>query len=89
MQTLAGPYATWWDTVRGKTTGWGREEHKKAGLRMVPNGVVRHGSYIAKNVVLMPSFVNVGAYVDEGTMVDTWASVGSCAQIGKIGRAHV
>jgi 2,3,4,5-tetrahydropyridine-2-carboxylate N-succinyltransferase len=49
----------------------------------VPNGVVRHGSYIAKNVVLMPSFVNVGAYVDEGTMVDTWASVGSCAQIGK------
>ena len=83
MQTLAGPYATWWDKVRGKTTGWGREEHKKAGFRMVPNGVVRHGSYIAKNVVLMPSFVNVGAYVDEGTMVDTWASVGSCAQIGK------
>ena len=83
MQTLAGPYATWWDKVRGKTAGWGREEHKKAGFRMVPNGVVRHGSYIAKNVVLMPSFVNVGAYVDEGTMVDTWASVGSCAQIGK------
>jgi 2,3,4,5-tetrahydropyridine-2-carboxylate N-succinyltransferase len=69
--------------VKGKTAGWGREEHKKAGFRMVPNGVVRHGSYIAKNVVLMPSFVNVGAYVDEGTMVDTWASVGSCAQIGK------
>ena len=83
MQTLAGPYATWWDKVKGKTTGWGREEHKKAGFRMVPNGVVRHGSYIAKNVVLMPSFVNVGAYVDEGTMIDTWASVGSCAQIGK------
>ena len=83
MQTLAGPYATWWDKVRGKTSGWGREEHKKAGFRMVPNGVVRHGSYIAKNVVLMPSFVNIGAYVDEGTMIDTWASVGSCAQIGK------
>ncbi|MBA1340057.1 MAG: 2,3,4,5-tetrahydropyridine-2-carboxylate N-succinyltransferase [Pelagibacterales bacterium] len=83
MQTLTGPYATWWDKVRGKTAGWGREEHKKAGFRMVPNGVVRHGSYIAKNVVLMPSFVNVGAYVDEGTMIDTWASVGSCAQIGK------
>ena len=83
MQTLAGPYATWWDKVRGKTAGWGREEHKKAGFRMVPNGVVRHGSFIAKNVVLMPSFVNIGAYVDEGTMVDTWASVGSCAQIGK------
>jgi len=83
MQILTGPYSTWWDKVRGKTTGWGREEHKKAGFRMVPNGVVRHGSYIAKNVVLMPSFVNVGAYVDEGTMIDTWASVGSCAQIGK------
>ena len=63
MQTLAGPYATWWDKVRGKTAGWGREEHKKAGFRMVPNGVVRHGSFIGKNVVLMPSFVNIGAYV--------------------------
>ena len=83
MQTLAGPYATWWDKVRGKTAGWGREEHKNAGFRMVPNGVVRHGSFIAKNVVLMPSFVNIGAYVDSGTMIDTWASVGSCAQIGK------
>ena len=83
MQTLAGPYATWWDKVRGKTAGWGREEYKKAGFRMVPNGVVRHGAFIAKNVVLMPSFVNIGAYVDSGTMIDTWASVGSCAQIGK------
>ena len=83
MQTLAGPYATWWDKVRGKTAGWGREEHMKAGFRMVPNGVVRQGSFIGKNVVLMPSFVNIGAYVDEGTMVDTWVTVGSCAQIGK------
>ena len=83
MQTLAGPYATWWDKVRGKTAGWGREEHKKAGFRHVPNGAIRHGSFIGKNVVLMPSFVNIGAYVDEGTMIDTWASVGSCAQIGK------
>ena len=83
MQTLAGPYATWWDKVKGKTAGWGREEYKKANFRMVPNGVVRHGAFIAKNVVLMPSFVNVGAYVDEGTMIDTWASVGSCAQVGK------
>jgi 2,3,4,5-tetrahydropyridine-2,6-dicarboxylate N-succinyltransferase len=81
MQTLAGPYATWWDKVRGKTAGWGREEHLQAGFRMVPNGVVRHGAYIGKNVVLMPSFVNLGAYVDEGTMVDTWTTVGSCAQI--------
>ena len=83
MQTLAGPYATWWDKVKGKTAGWGRAEFEEANFRMVPNGVVRHGSYIAKNVVLMPSFVNVGAYVDEGTMIDTWASVGSCAQVGK------
>ena len=83
MQTLAGPYATWWDKVKGKTAGWGREEYKKANFRMVPNGVVRHGAFIGKNVVLMPSFVNVGAYVDEGTMIDTWASVGSCAQVGK------
>ncbi|MAJ22268.1 MAG: 2,3,4,5-tetrahydropyridine-2,6-dicarboxylate N-succinyltransferase [Candidatus Pelagibacter sp. TMED64] len=83
MQALAGPYATWWDKVKGKTAGWGPKEHKEAGFRMVPNGVVRHGSFVAKNVVLMPSFVNVGAYVDEGSMIDTWASVGSCAQIGK------
>ena len=83
MQTLSGPYATWRDKVNGKTAGWGKEEFSKANFRMVPNAVVRHGSYIAKNVVLMPSFVNVGAYVDEGTMIDTWASVGSCAQVGK------
>ena len=56
---------------------------KEAGYRHVPNGVVRKGSYIAKNAVLMPCFVNLGAYVDEGTMIDTWASVGSCAQVGK------
>ena len=60
-----------------------RKDWKKAGYRHVPNGVVRKGAYIAKNVVLMPSFVNLGAYVDEGTMIDTWASVGSCAQVGK------
>jgi 2,3,4,5-tetrahydropyridine-2-carboxylate N-succinyltransferase len=83
MKTLAGPYATWWDKVKGKTAGWGKEEFINANFRMVPNGVVRHGSYIAKNVVLMPSFVNIGAYVDEGSMIDTWASVGSCAQVGK------
>ena len=83
MQAVVGPYATWWDKVKGKTSGWGKEEHEAAGFRQVPNGVVRHGSFIAKNVVLMPSFVNLGAYVDEGTMIDTWASVGSCAQVGK------
>jgi len=53
------------------------------GIRVVPNAVARHGSYISRGVILMPSYVNIGAYVDEGTMVDTWATVGSCAQIGK------
>lgn len=53
------------------------------GIRVVPNAVARHGAYISKGVILMPSYVNIGAYVDEGTMVDTWATVGSCAQIGK------
>ena len=53
------------------------------GVRAVPHAVARYGAYLAKNVVLMPSYVNIGAYVDEGTMVDTWATVGSCAQIGK------
>ena len=53
------------------------------GIRVVPNAVARHGSYIASGTILMPSYVNIGAYVDEGTMVDTWATVGSCAQIGK------
>jgi len=83
MQPLIGPYATWWDKVKGKTAGRGKEEYNKAGFRMVPNGVVRHGAFIGKNVVLMPSFVNLGAYVDEGTMIDTWSTVGSCAQVGK------
>ena len=65
------------------SVSWNEDDWKKAGYRHVPNGVVRRGSYIAKNVVLMPCFVNLGAYVDEGTMIDTWASVGSCAQVGK------
>src|SRR6056300_255760 len=83
MEAISGPYAVWWDKVKGKTSGWEKSDFIKAGFRKVPNAVVRHGSFIAKNVVLMPSFVNVGAYVDEGTMIDTWASVGSCAQVGK------
>lgn len=57
--------------------------YKEKGVRVVPNAVARHGAYISKGVILMPSYVNIGAYVDEGTMVDTWATVGSCAQIGK------
>jgi len=83
MKTSKGPYAVWYDKVEGKTKNWNEKRFIKEGFRMVPNGVVRKGSYIAKNVVLMPSFVNLGAYVDEGSMIDTWASVGSCAQIGK------
>jgi len=60
-----------------------KNNYKKLGVRAVPHAVARYGAYLAKNVVLMPSYVNIGAYVDEGTMVDTWATVGSCAQIGK------
>ena len=83
MKTSKGPYATWYDKIEGKTQGWNEKKLIAAGFRSVPNGVVRKGAFIAKNVVLMPSFVNVGAYVDKGSMIDTWASVGSCAQIGK------
>ena len=75
--------STWWDKVPSKFEGWGESEFRSAGFRAVPNAVVRRSAYIAPNVVLMPSFVNLGAHVGEGTMVDTWATVGSCAQIGK------
>ncbi|MFS4437043.1 2,3,4,5-tetrahydropyridine-2,6-dicarboxylate N-succinyltransferase [Paracoccaceae bacterium GXU_MW_L88] len=75
--------STWWDKVPSKFDGWGESEWKQAGFRAVPNCVVRRSAHIGKGVVLMPSFVNLGAYVDEGTMVDTWVTVGSCAQIGK------
>jgi 2,3,4,5-tetrahydropyridine-2-carboxylate N-succinyltransferase len=75
--------AVWFDKVPSKFAGWSDADFRKAGFRAVPNCVVRHSAYIGKGVVLMPSFVNLGAYVDEGTMVDTWATVGSCAQIGK------
>ena len=80
---LRGPYTSWFDKVKGKTVDWDEDQWKAAGYRHVPNGTVRKGSFIGKGVVLMPSFVNIGAYIDEGTMVDTWATVGSCAQIGK------
>jgi len=75
--------ASWWDKVPSKFEGWGPQEFEKAGFRAVPNCVVRYSAYIAPGVVLMPSFVNLGAHVAEGTMIDTWATVGSCAQIGK------
>jgi 2,3,4,5-tetrahydropyridine-2,6-dicarboxylate N-succinyltransferase len=72
-----------YDKVPLKTEGWSEAQFADAGFRMVPGAVVRRGSFIDKNVVLMPSFINIGAHVGEGTMVDTWATIGSCAQIGK------
>lgn len=74
--------ASWWDKVPSKFDGWGEKEFARAGIRAVPPATVRRGSYLSRDVVLMPSFVNIGAYVGEGTMIDTWASVGSCAQVG-------
>jgi 2,3,4,5-tetrahydropyridine-2,6-dicarboxylate N-succinyltransferase len=71
------------DKVKTKFSNMSEDQLRASGVRVVPPAVARRGSYIAKNVVLMPSYVNIGAYVDEGTMVDTWATVGSCAQIGK------
>lgn len=75
--------AAWWDKVPSKFAGWDDARFREAGFRAVPNCTIRHSAYIAPNVVLMPCFVNLGAYVDQATMVDTWATVGSCAQIGK------
>ena len=74
--------SAWYDKVAMKTSGWGREQFQKAGFRSVPGAIVRRSAYVAPNAVLMPSFVNLGAYVGENTMIDTWATVGSCAQIG-------
>jgi 2,3,4,5-tetrahydropyridine-2-carboxylate N-succinyltransferase len=71
-----------YDKVPLKFAGWGEDRFKEAGFRVVPGAVVRRGAHIAKGAVLMPSFVNIGAYVGENTMIDTWATVGSCAQIG-------
>ncbi|MCL6230100.1 2,3,4,5-tetrahydropyridine-2,6-dicarboxylate N-succinyltransferase [Bartonella bilalgolemii] len=73
----------WWDKIPSKFSGWQEVDFKEANFRSVPGAIVRHSAYIAPRVILMPSFVNIGAYVGEGTMVDTWASVGSCAQIGQ------
>ncbi len=73
----------WWDKVDSKFKGWGENQWRAAGFRAVHGSVVRHSAFIARGVVLMPSFVNLGAHVGEGTMVDTWATVGSCAQIGR------
>ena len=76
-------YTNFFDKVESKFNNFSEEDFKNGGYRVVPNAIARKGSFIGKNVVLMPSYVNIGAYVGEGTMVDTWATVGSCAQIGK------
>ncbi len=89
MEIACGPVdpreggATWWDKVPSKFAGWGHNRFRAAGFRAVPGSIVRRSAFIAPGVVLMPCFVNVGAYVGSGTMIDTWSTVGSCAQIGR------
>jgi 2,3,4,5-tetrahydropyridine-2,6-dicarboxylate N-succinyltransferase len=80
---LSDGVAKYFDKVPTKFANYSEQDFKNGGFRVVPNAVARRGSFIGKNAVLMPSYVNIGAYVGEGTMVDTWATVGSCAQIGK------
>src|SRR5690606_23757312 len=80
---LSDGVANYFDKVPTKFARYSEQDFKDGGFRVVPNAIARRGSFIGKNAVLMPSYVNIGAYVDEGTMVDTWATVGSCAQIGK------
>ena len=75
--------SAWWDKVPSKFTGWDGPRFREAGFRAVPDCVVRRSAYVAPGVVLMPCFINVGAYVDAGTMIDTWSTVGSCAQVGR------
>ena len=81
------PAASWFDKVPLKTQSWTQEQWQQSGFRAVPGAIIRHSAYVAANTVLMPCFINVGAYVDEGTMVDTWSTIGSCAQIGK--KCHI
>ena len=82
-RVIGGGEARYYDKVAQKFASYDAAAFAAGGFRVVPPASARRGAYIARNVVLMPSFVNIGAYVDEGTMVDTWATVGSCAQIGK------
>ena len=82
-EIMQGGYTHYYDKLDSKFARFTQADFAAAGYRVVPPATVRDGAYIAKNVILMPSFVNIGGYVDEGTMVDTWATVGSCAQIGK------
>jgi 2,3,4,5-tetrahydropyridine-2-carboxylate N-succinyltransferase len=79
----AGGFTQFYDKVPSKFENWTEADFIEGGFRVVPPAIARRGSFIGKNAVLMPSYINIGAYVGEGTMVDTWATVGSCAQIGK------
>ena len=83
MQLVEADPAPFWDKVPARFEGYGEAQFRKLGVRVVPGAIARRGSHLGKDVVLMPSFVNIGAYVGAGTMVDTWATVGSCAQVGK------
>ncbi len=86
MENLNGPYSSWYDKahlLKGKTAGWTKEDHERAGFRMVPNSPVRKGSFVGKDAVLMPCYVNVGAYIGAKTMMDTFSRAGSCCQIGE------
>jgi len=82
-EVILGSHTNFFDKVALKYAGFDKEQFEQSGVRVVPDALVRKGAYIAANVVLMPSYVNVGAYVDSGTLVDTWTTVGTCAQIGK------
>ena len=82
MSVIQAQPAPFWDKVESRFAGYDETRFRDAGVRVVPGAVARRGTYFGKDVVLMPSFINIGAYVGEGTMVDTWATVGSCAQIG-------
>lgn len=82
-EVIPGGHSNFYDKVPLKFSGYGQEEFDKSGIRVVPDAIVRKGAYVAPDVVLMPSYVNIGANIDTGTLVDTWSTVGSCAQIGK------
>lgn len=82
-ELISGQYSNFFDKVPLKYASYTDEDFRRDGVRVVPDAIVRRGAYVASDVVLMPSYVNIGAFVDSGTLVDTWATVGSCAQIGK------
>lgn len=84
---MMGPTPEWFDKMPLKFANWSEDDFLERNLRVVPGAVVRYGAYLGQNVVVMPSFINIGAYVGDDTMIDTWSTVGSCAQIGK--RCHI